>query len=148
MRKSSHNINPLLPSPKHANLIHHTRRTQLNNPQPQIKHIGIRNRRKIVAIRRNHKTDLVVFSVSWRLLVRGINPAVRYEIVVDYGVEEESVYAVVEVAVHVVIGPVEVSSVPSPMAVVGRRATIVSDILGEMDSLLACETFWRICLPL
>lgn len=80
--------------------------------------------------------------------MRGINPAVRYEIVVDYGVEEESVYAVVEVAVHVVIGPVEVSSVPSPMAVVGRRATIVSDILGEMDSLLACETFWRICLPL
>lgn len=115
MRKPTHNINPLLPSPKHANLIHHTRRTQLNNPQPQIEHIGVRNRSEIIAIRRNHKTNLIVFFRLLRLLVRRINAAVGYEVVVDYGVEEEGVYAVVEVAVHVVIGPVGVSRVCQPV---------------------------------
>ena len=43
--------------------------------------------------------------------MRRINAAVGYEVVVDYGVEEKGVYAVVEVAVHVVIGPVGVSRV-------------------------------------
>jgi hypothetical protein len=75
---------------------------------------------------------------------------VGYEVVVDYGVEQKGVYAVVEVAVHVVIGPVGVSLVPfpCPIAVVGRKATIVFDTRDEMDSLLACGTFWRIWLPL
>lgn len=111
MRKPAHNVNPLLASPKHTDLVHYTRRPELDNPQPQFKHIGVRNRGEIIAIRRNYKTDLVMFFGLVRLLVRRIDPAVGNEVVVDYGVKEEGVYAVVEVAVHVVVGPDDVSLV-------------------------------------
>lgn len=54
-----------------------------------------------------------------------INPAVGYEVVVDYGVEEEGVYAVVEVTVHVIIGPVDVNRgfLHITLEVIGRRAS-------------------------
>lgn len=88
-----------------------------------------------------------MFFICLRLLLRRVNPAVGYEIVVDYGVEQEGVYAVVEVTVHVIIGPVDVSFVFPPHDFL-ERATIAFDIPDGMDSLLVCEASWKICLPL
>jgi len=53
--------------------------------------------------------ELIVVAAA---IVVWIQPAVRNQVGVNYGVEEKGVDAVVEMSVHVVIGPARLGGIP------------------------------------
>lgn len=113
MRKPTHGFNRIIAALKHTNFIRRARRTEPDNPQPQIQHGGERHGGEIVAVGGHYETNL---TVTMRLILLclfryplgnrvQIESTMLDQVGVDNRVDQKCVDAVVEVAVDIIVGP-------------------------------------------